>query len=607
MTTILLTNRLTATKAHLGRFPGNFRYLNLTETRESFGIGKYLQKRNAATEIPRVELFQSHGNRFRTKFIEFLGRLNLENHSLYWWAMPFTDKFPLGSAMYQNAFYFFIIAALFHQNRDPLVVVTDSANLSEQVKSWGKKEGIEVIDAVYTPHLFRRLIKKHTPAGIIYASFRAFLYRLMSHRLRPRRNTKDNHLVITTLTHPRSYLDTPPYYRDAYFGDLVEEAARSESKVAVFSLVVGRPIDQLKKLNSLRFKVPIIPNDSSITIASLLACTLRALKLYAVPPKLKGAVDIDGLDLSCLVNRELLEGCHSGNLFFNLRLYYSARDLARRIRITRCLYPYENLARDKMLVLGIRSASPTTHLVGYQHAAVSPLNTNFMLAPEESSILPLPDVILTTGDVTKELLRDEGNYPDGLIKSACALRQMDFGKGGRDGRIKKVNNVFVALGSIWEYESMLVFLDKAFVQFTGTNKYELRIRPHPERALNSAIETAPLSRQGFFSESVKTLDEEFRWADLVIYSSSTVALEAIATGLPAICINLGNYVETDPLSGWDAFKWSVNKPSELIPAIQSIESLTDNEYQDRLLKGQAYSSRYLAPVTPERLRIFLEA
>ena len=607
VTNILLSNRLTAVKAHLDRFSEKFRYINLIETRESFHICEYLQGRPTAAEIPRAELFQSHSASFRKKFIEFMGRLNVGNHSLNWWSMPFTDKFPLGTELYRNTFYFLLIVALLRESRDPLVVVTDSADLAAQVKAWGKEERINVIDAVNVPQPLRRLVKKHTPAGILYASFRAFLYLLLSRRLRPGRNTQDDYLVITTLTHPRSFLESPPYYRDAYFGDLVGELPLPETKAIVFSLVVGRPREQLKKLNSLRFRIPVVPVDSCITIASLLACTWRALKMYARPPRPTGSVHIDNLDLNCLVNLAVQEACHSGNPFSNLRLYYCARDLARRIRITRCLYPFENLARDKMLVLGMRSVSPTTRLVGYQHTSISPLNTNFILGPGESSAMPLPDVILTTGEITKDWLWEEGNYPPGLIRPACALRQGRVNYDRGNGRATRITKVFVALGSIAEYVSMLTFLEIAITGVANANQYELRIRPHPERALNSAVEVASLSRSDFFSESLGSLEDDLLWADLVVYASATVAIEAIALGIPAIFTDLGNYVETDPLTGWDEFKWVVKQPSELIPAIRRIESLTDREYQDRQSKGQAYVSRYLEPVTPGGLRTFLEA
>lgn len=609
MTDLLLSNQLTALTPHIDRLPAKFRFINLLETLESFTIAEYLREKPGSTELPRVELFQSHSVKFRQKYIEFLGQVNIENHSLHWWSMPFTDKFPLGSELYQNTFYFLLIVDLLRESPEPLVVITDSADLTAQVKAWAKEKQINVVDSVRVPQPLRRFVKQHTPAGILYAAFRALLYWWLSRRLRPGRNTKDEHLVITTLTHPRSFLESPPYYRDAYFGDLVGEAPLPETKAIVFSLVVGQPIEQIKKLKALQFKLPVVPMDSCITLASLVACTWQAIKLYVHPPRSRKPVHIDDIDLSRMVNLASHAACHSGNLFANLWIYYCARDLARRIHIKRCIYPYENLSRDKMLIQGLRDVAPGIRMVGYQHASISPLNTNYMLGRDESSITPLPDAILTTGEITKNWLKAEGNYPPGLLRPACALRQGKANYDRGSGRAKKITNVFVALGSIGEYVGMLMFLEKAFTGVVNDNdgEYDLRIRPHPERTLQSAVDIAPLSQSGFFSESSGSLDDDLRWADIVLYSSSTVALESIALGIPAIFADLGNYVQTDPMAGWNQFKWVVKQPSELIPAIRNIESLTAREYQDRQSGGQVYVSQYLEPVTPKGLRTFLEA
>ena len=607
MTEIILCNRLSSLKSRLDGFSGSLRFLNLLETREGLRICQYLQERGEAIELPRAELFRERSAGFRTKFIEFMGRLNQDNLSRDWWAMPFTDRSPWSSALYQDIFHFHLIAELYGGNKGPdsdgpLVVLTDSSDLAAQVKDWAGREGVDTVDAVHGPQHLRRLLKRFTPAGIVYAALRVFWYWVVSRRLRPARNMMDDHLVITTMSHPRSFPDAGNGYSDVYFGELVDEAGESSSNAIVFALVLEEPLEQLKKLNSLESRLPVVPMDACLSVRDLAACILQSLKLFALPVRPKGRMEIDGLDMRCLVKRAIRATRDSGNLFMNLRIYYAVRGLARQIRIGRCLFPYENLARDKMIVLGVRDASPDAYLVGCQHASISQSFTNFALSEGEAKITPLPDVIMTTGEVSKEHLQTEGNYPIGIFKPACALRRSRLDDIEAKAAGNPITKVFAALGSINEYVGTLMFLEAAFA---GEEDYELRIRPHPLRTLESAVAVAPLARQDFYSQSSDSLAVDLAWADVVLYSSSTVALEAISIGIPAIYLDLGNHVDTDPMWGWTGFKWPVKEPAELIPTIRSIEALPGNEFQERQEKGRAYIDAYMRPVTADGFSAFL--
>ena len=97
-----------------------------------------------------------------------------------------------------------------------------------------------------------------------------------------------------------------------------------------------------------------------------------------------------------------------------------------------------------------------------------------------------------------------------------------------------------------------------------------------------------------------------QWANVVLYASSTVGLEAIHLGIPVIYLDLGNVLDTDSMLGGNDFKWVVNDPSQLIETLRKIEALTESEFLDRQRKGREYATSYLKPVTDKSLRMFLE-
>ena len=76
-----------------------------------------------------------------------------------------------------------------------------------------------------------------------------------------------------------------------------------------------------------------------------------------------------------------------------------------------------------MSILALRKNSPATKIIAYQHASISLRHTNFFLAKEESRFTPMPDVIITMGEVTRDILKNKGNFPEHLLRVGCALRQ----------------------------------------------------------------------------------------------------------------------------------------------------------------------------------------
>ena len=377
MKKVVLCNKLGRLKTLLRDGPGPFRYLNLMDTGEGRLMGGLLGQCPDAEEVPRDALFLDRSEDFRKRYVRFMGQLNIGHHSMGWWAMPFTNKNPLSTWLCRNTAYFLLIRDVFGSDPRPLLVLTNSGDLAAQVLAWAGTEGIEAANLVSAPGKMRRLLKLHTPSGILRASLRTIVLWAFSRRYRPARNRGDDHLVITTLTHPRSFAAVGGY-RDAYFGNLADYATASGHKPVVLAMVIEQPFQQLRRLKTLQPAVPIVPLEACLSLMAILACTMKSLGVYFRPLRLRGPVEIDGVDLSCLVKRAVNEARHSGDIFLNLRVYFSVRRISQAIRVSRCLYPYENRAWEKMLLLGMKSASPET---------VSPMIRSFQLTAASFLVL----------------------------------------------------------------------------------------------------------------------------------------------------------------------------------------------------------------------------
>lgn len=598
MKTVVLCNRLGRLKGILKRNPGPWRYICLQEAQVGHDVCTFMGQQSEVEELPRDQLFRDRRENFKEKYIELMGKVNVANHSLHWWAMPFTNKYPLSTRLFRDTFNFLLVVDLIRASTLPLLVVTDSGDLAAQLKEWRRTENIRVINEVAAPFGVKRILKQYTPAVLAKSVLRTLLLWMLSRRLRPAPNRTDEHLVIATHTYSGSFPDSNTY-KDAYFGVLVDQLASSNQKVVMLGLPYDQPFTQLTKIKRLDFGLPMVPLEACLSLKTILLSAWEGLKGYLRPVRLDGPIEIDGLDVRHLLNQAIRQTMRSGELFLNLRVYHSARALFKTLRVTRYLYPYENRAWEKMILLGARSASNETRTVGYQHTSITLHHTNFMLSHGEATITPLPDAILTCGEVTRDWLAAAGNYPSGLFTAACALRQGQSLQQQAKSKNGSITRILVPLATGQEeYAGTPAFLEEAFANING---FQIRVRPHPSLAFLKPA-SSPL-----YSISTGPLSDDLQWADVILYASSTVAMEAVFMGIPAVYLDLGNLLDTDPMFGWNEFKWSVKEPSELIETLRDIDSISRERFQELQDKGRRYVASYLLPVNEINMRPFWEA
>ena len=128
----------------------------------------------------------------------------------------------------------------------------------------------------------------------------------------------------------------------------------------------------------------------------------------------------------------------------------------------------------------------------------------------------------------------------------------------------------------------------------------------PQDPSNHGSHTFQRTHQDFFHPSEGSLADDLSWADVVIYASSTVGMEAVARGIPVVHLDLGDFVNMDPMHGLDQLNWSVSEPNQLAIVLQEMDSLSEPEYIERQRKGHQFVDNYFHPVTKESLMLFLE-
>ncbi|MFH1968587.1 MAG: hypothetical protein ABIJ84_04320 [bacterium] len=599
---IIFSNNLKKLKNAINKSNSDFcaDYVLFKLTEETNRIKIYLDEKSNLKEIKTKDIYKS----FKDDFVDLISSINQNNYSLFWWALNFTNKNPITTDLCNKIFNYLVITRLL-KNKNNIIVITDDLNLCKQTSDYIKSQSIELINAISVNFNLKAFIKKVLPVVIIFAYLRILILKLVSIRinkaikLKPEEKTN----VLMTLINHQSFSKNGEY-RDAYFGDFPKYLKKKNIPFIILGEVLFPPYTSvLKKAVHNKEGYLIVSKEYFLSIKDLTLSLFKSIARFIKPIKINGPAKINEVDLSYFVAKAIKEDYVSTKFFTNTSFYYCMKRISRLLNIDRFYYPFENRAFEKMSIQAIREFSPGTKIIGYQHASISQRHTNFFLRSDEYKITPIPDLIITMGEISRDIMKNKGNFPENLLRTGCALRQRSFSNERKDKK-NKISNLFVALATnIDEYVKVIRFLDEAL---RNNNSYNIWIRPHPVFSLEEALKISGRPRFKFYKANKEPLEDCYKWADLVLYVHSTLALEALTFGVPVINIVTADCLDPDPLFDFTDLRWSVDNPKKLAETISTIDSIPKDEFKLRQQKAKEYMKKYISPVNESNLKAFID-
>lgn len=561
---------------------------------------------DAPTErsITRLRLdpvYRRHGDEWKQLFIDWLGGLNRHNASLEWWAYTSTAKNFLSSPLGNQVFQSLALCKIVVEGDFETLYVTGASRAQIRfLKDWLRSNGVNDVQMTDSG-----LYGSQFPLFIFFRVCLQFLRVWSALFLAPRRpRLPDGPYDLCLFT----YIDSTVNEKsDAFFGRLQEYADREKPGCRIlYTGFVHSPLrktlSRLRTIGGSRYW-PIFLELTFGDLLWALGKTVNAVnirRLNLANPGVNGAEQLD------VILRDTLRwDVAKGGFFFNLLVYRAAIRFARKFRPTKLVYPYECKSLEKMLILGIRQAIPECRLLGYQHTSITPRHTTLLFSPGEAACAPLPDKIITAGEVTRLYLEQHGNYPAGIFITGCALRQIWWEPlsyvpiGSRKAR------VLLALSSS---RIELIRSIQFFMRLSGlTDGFELGIRPHPEFPLRMLPPGLfAWAKQNASDFSGTDLLENITWCDVTAYVSSTVALESLMAGKPVINFSVEDVINPDPILGEVPFGWRAQGAGDFAEALSKLSSMSDSEYKSRAQHAETYLREYLCPVSPECIKKFLD-
>lgn len=581
------------------------RLLALEEGPGAEAARRALREAPDGSEADRAALYRDRGEAFAGILAEFLGGLNAANAGFEWWAFGLSGKNPLTLRFPRRMFQLSLIVAEAEASPEggELWVVSSDAVLAREALRWARERGMETSPAPRRFPGLKKTLNRWTPSGPAAGLLRALWRRFLARKARGWKPDPGRaYAVFATWIHPGCF-GPDGAYRDPFFGELPGRLAE-KGECPVFFAQITRSFRECLGRVADPTAGPVLPMDAFPDWADLWECFSAALYRRFVDFPVRGALACGGLDAAALLREELRENARESRFFSDLCYHACARALLRRVRARSFYYPFENLARERMMLWALRGSSPRTRAVGYQHAALTRNHLNFLLGDGEARVLPLPDKIVTLGDVTREFMIGRGRFPASLVETGCALRQARLpARVEERAGVLRPPRLLVALAtSERECADVLLFLDRAYSGREGVP--EIVLRPHPLFPLSEGLRLSGPVRFPYRDGSGQDPAQAFSAADIVLYASSTMGLEAVRRGLPAVFLDLGNWLSLDPLFELRDYKWSVETPAALVETVEGIRSLPPERARALRWSARGYAGRYCREVTPLALEPF---
>lgn len=267
-----------------------------------------------------------------------------------------------------------------------------------------------------------------------------------------------------------------------------------------------------------------------------LGVTLRAL----LEPSFRDAFRCDGLDWFPFFRAELVRGSWNSSIAHCQLVAIATQRAAMRFRPELTISFLEHFPYARAHYEGMRRSGISAENWAIQHAGVCHEKTFYFLHPKlefagepDGVCVPRPHRVFAMGHLGRQIFLDCG-YPSDCVRLSGSTRY-DHIRFSED-KIAPVGPsaagvVRVLLACSLEVETEIAMVEAASLAIRDLPNLRLRLRNHPSSRVDMHPRYASCAAR--IEVSGSSLAEDLAWADLILFSYSTVADEAYLQGKPA--------------------------------------------------------------------------
>nr|WP_319395150.1 F-box protein [uncultured Desulfobacter sp.] len=242
------------------------------------------------------------------------------------------------------------------------------------------------------------------------------------------------------------------------------------------------------------------------------------------------------MDFYPLFKQKLLYHFLDYSLPFFLLIEQSSRSSFQRYQPRLALTFLELFLHSRAFYTGGRRGNPDTIFFTMQHASYNKEKLFFVMDPQkeyhglpDGYPMPKPDYAFTMGQMGQRILLENG-YPAKKVFLTGSGRY-DHINGKSDNRKKETSYpLTILLATSLNVRLEMEMVEAVSIAARGIPRLRLLLRSHPFSKIENQAAFEPYRIQ--FDVSTGSLAEDLQQADLVVFTYSTVAEEALIQGIP---------------------------------------------------------------------------
>jgi hypothetical protein len=533
------------------------------------------------TLLETGEMLQKIANETLEKYVEYIGKISLKKNSLEWWVGSVSEKSPYSSKIFLKICYLKtyneLVKKYGHENliifvddntlrktmyQNPAIEVTIKSYLKESKLEQIKKSMVGLKDIV--------LKKGYFVGNNIYKMILAkWIYRMQ--------NTIDKKIqydVLHTFATKRSFDLQNKKFNENFYGGLIDYAKKSGRNYAIFPSIWGTPY--LGAMKILKKEEKILVSHAFISIADILRSLIKTMKIpRADYPK------FEWMDINNIIDEEIKTDYAGIRMPSDILNYYTIKNMQKKgILISNFIDLYENHTGEKAIRLAMKEFYPNSRLVGYQHSTFSSMHLEYIFSKEELPIMPFPDRIITSGDHDKEVFEKWGYPKEKLVKGGAIRYDYLLDMKKNSGKLNLDRPAVLVTTSINKPDA-LELIWKTIMAFQNEKKYRIIIKCHPYMPFSKIIKELGIPIPLNFEISETPIPKLLEEADILVYTSSTTCLEAIAKGVPIIYVKSDLMIELNQLDFDPEIAFCANKPEDILRGVEYYLNLSDDKLETK--------------------------
>ncbi len=567
-------------------------------------FGQRGQRIEVAGELQNIALS------LRQPYIDYIGRLSQENNSISWWISSLSEKNPFVSKTFLYTCYVRLCQTILHSSsQGPLLFFAENKALRKAIVknipdsfNWQVQIVESRVDAICQSLKFMLHLIVNKGFFVVNGISRLLLARYNGFTRIPEGERRDGKglVLIHTWVDQRSF-DASGEYRESYFGELARHLRGKGKSVVIVPYILGTVSYRQTLKKMVQSKESFLVTQAFLRISDILSVFVKTI----LPIHLKGAYPhFEGIDISGLIADDLKKDwarmiVATESLIFNVVKRWKNAG----IPIDTFIHTYENHKWEKAYRMALSKFYPQAKTIGYQHVAVPRMFLHYFFSQDELPVLPFPDKLITTGEYPEKLFKESG-YPRGKVVRGGATRYSHLLKKEKDIAVKRGSSppVILVTPSIDRNEAVeLVW--KVSQAFEHLNEYRIIIKCHPSMPYhNIARDLGVLPEHIVASDSPPS--ELLRKSNVLLYTSSTTCLEALAIGIPILHIGSDFMIDRDPLDfHYDIIRSARNK-DDILKAVEEILQTDERELVKQRAMWERVVSEIFRPVDESMLDLF---